>query len=610
MPRLKTIIRIWKFLYGHEKYKLLGGAGLIVVGLYPTITALISKGVIDSIAKPGPVLIAGVSNALVFGAAYGFVTLLQGIISSYSTVELLNIKDRIASVSDQLVMNRAAKSFDITAFEISETRDSIRLASLGGKVLPTCFFGSMEVLQQLITVAGIAAILSWYHPVLVAIVFAPSLPLFYSQLKIRAHTFNAMVHKSPRYRQMDYLIGLMLGTEPAKELRVYRSGLFFLSKYRDVANEIFSFARQQRWDATKATLVWGTLAAAGIGGAYIYIIHLAIIKAITVGDVVMYSGAVFYAGSAVRGLIETTSTLWANLMQVNTFFTYLDQDQTSPTGTGGKIAHRSDTCQYEWVVHNVSFSYPGCKGKVLDNVSFSIRAKEKIAIVGVNGAGKTTLLKIMLRLLNADHGEIRFRGLDLREWDMLALRRAFGVVFQDFSRFKMTLYENIALAANGRMSLDVEDGNVLRAAKIAEVDQIAQMAPHGYGTYLSSEFQDGIDLSGGQWQKVALARGFVRDSDVVVLDEPTAALDPKAEQALFAQILALMQDKTAIISSHRLSITPMVDRILVLEDGHLVEEGSHNELLERDGKYAFMYKTQAAMYWPKLDKNAGAESAI
>jgi ATP-binding cassette, subfamily B, bacterial len=597
---LRNLVRIWKFLYGYERYRIAVGVGLVSAGLYPAITAWISRGVIDSLSKAGSSTIFGFSPALLFGTAYGVVILLQGVVSSYATIETLNIKDRISSTADQLVMARAAQSFDITEFEMPESRDRIRLAAAGGRSLPTCFFSSIEVLQQFVTVAALAVILCWYHPLLVVIVFAPFLPLFYSQLKVRAHTFNAMVHKTPEYRRMDYFIGLLLGIAPAKELRVYSSGNFFLAKYRQVADEIFQFAREHRWKATVATMGWGAVAAAGIGGAYLYIIHLAVLRIITIGEVVMYSGAVFYSGSAMRALIEATSLLTTNLLQVNAFFDYVYEEKNACSEKPGRVAEQSGLDE-EWTFKNVSYAYPGNHKLVLDNVSFSIHSKEKVAIVGVNGAGKTTLLKIMLRLLQPAQGEVKFRGLNLRDWDPRALRKAYGVIFQDFSRFKLTLYENIALALEE--GEENETGKVLRAAQVSGADQIANVAAQGYQTYLSSEFQDGIDLSGGQWQKIALARAFVRDTEIICLDEPTASLDPKAEQALFTQIFSLMEHKTAIISSHRLSITPMVDRILVLEEGCLIEEGTHNQLLEKSGKYAEMYRTQAGMYWPRQDSS-------
>jgi ATP-binding cassette subfamily B protein len=599
MSKPRTIIRTWTFLWRYEKYRVLWGVGLIAAGLYPTITAWLSKGVVNSIITPHRDVVSGLPNAFLFAGAYGVVTLLQGIISSYSAVELVNLRDRAAAVTDQLLMSKAADSFDVAAYEIPETRDRVRLASQGGRALSACFSGSVDALQQLVTIVGLAAILIYYHPLVAAIVFLPAIPLFYTQIKVRAHTFSALVYQSPQYRRMGYFLELMLGAGSAKEIRVYRSGNFFLNRYRQTADDIFKVSREHRWKATAAALGWGSVAAAGIGGAYVYIIYLATAGAITVGDVVMYSSAVFYAGSAIRGLIQTTTSLWTNVLAAEAFFDYLDDEPAGPAGKGIKVAAHSDTSGKEWVLDNVSYSYPGRGEKVLEGIRFSIAPQEKVAVVGLNGAGKTTLMKLMLRLLSPDEGEIKFRGVDLKDWDVSALREEFGVVFQDFARFKLTLYENLALAANGRSSPDGPDGAVLRAAELTGVDEIARAFPRGYDTHLGKEFFNGTDLSGGQWQKIALARGFVRDAGVIFLDEPSASLDAKTEQAMFEQVLALARDKTAIIISHRLSITPQVDRILVLEHGRLIEEGNHHQLMERDGKYAQMYKTQAGMYWPK-----------
>jgi ATP-binding cassette subfamily B protein len=304
------------------------------------------------------------------------------------------------------------------------------------------------------------------------------------------------------------------------------------------------------------------------------------------------------AGGSIRSLIQSTSSLWTNILEIEAFFSYVDDrlptSQTSPA----RLSASADRENPEWIIDDVSYSYPGRDEKVLDGVSLSINAREKIAVVGLNGAGKTTLMKLMLRLLEPDRGSIRFRGLHLEAWDVSSLRKMFGVVFQDFSKFKLTLYENIALAGNGHSTLSDRDNAVFRAARLTGVDEIARKAPQGYETLLGKEFLNGTDLSGGQWQKIALARGFVRDASVIFLDEPTASLDAKTEKAVFEQFLSLAEDKTAIVISHRLFITPLVDRIFVLEQGRLIEQGRHDQLLERDGVYARMYKTQAGMYWP------------
>lgn len=596
LHKLGIILRTWKFLYRYERYGILWALALIVTGLYPTVSAWISKEIINSILTPGSNIISGLPNPFFFGITYGVITLLQGVIISYSAIALVTIKDKCAAVTDQLLMSKAAGSYDITAYEVPETRDRIRLASLGGRALPTCFSGSVDVIQQLVTVIGLSIILISYHPLVAAIVFLPAIPLFFTQIAIRTHTFASMVYKSPQYRQIGYFLELMLGSDPAKEIRIYRSGNFFLDKYRQTADEIFKFARGLRWKGTISAMAWGSVAAMGIGSAYIYIIYLATTHRIGIGEVVMYSAAVFYAGGAIRALIQSTSSLWTNVLTIEAFFDYLEVQPPVPVTKSNGAPLSTRPSGKEWVVDNLSYSYPARSEKVLEHISFSVEPKEKIAIVGLNGAGKTTLMKLMLRLLEPDQGIIQFRGIDLKDWDVLALRKTFGVVFQDFSRFKLTLYENIAVAANG--SAD-RDGAVLRAAQLAGVDEIAKIAPQGYETLLGREFLDGIELSGGGWQKVALARGFVRDASGIFLDEPTASLDAKTEKALFEQFLALAVNKTAIIISHRLFVTPLVDRILVLEHGRLIEQGSHEDLMRHGGVYAGMYKTQADMYWPK-----------
>jgi ATP-binding cassette subfamily B protein len=597
--KLKIVIRVWKFFYKYQRYGVLWGVAIILAGLYPAISAWIAKAVINAVfSPPAQHLVSWLPNAFLFGIAYGVVTLVHGIITTSSAVELVTINDKNLRVTDQLLMKKTAGSVGITAYALSQTRDEIRLASIGGRSVPTCFTGSVDFFQHLVAVIGLSIILIYYHPLVAAIVLLPAIPLLYTQPKLRANTFASLVYQSPLYRQMGYFLELMLGTSTAKEVKVYRTGSFFLDKYQQAADEIIKTSRRLRWNATKNAIAWGSLAAAGIGGAYVYIIYLATTNRIGIGDVVMYSAAVFYAGSSIRSLIQSASSLSTNILSVEKFFSYLDQQPPAVVTKPIQSHASADSTSQEWVLKNVSYSYPEQNEKALENISFSIRPKEKIAIVGLNGAGKTTLLKLMLHLLEPDEGTISFRGIDLRAWDVVTLRKNFGVVFQDFSKFKLTLYENIALALNGGRASDHRDAAVFNAARLAGVDEIAGHAPQGYDTQLGKEFSEGTDPSGGQWQRIALARGFVRDASVVFLDEPTAALDAKTEKVIFEQLMDLAQDKTAIVISHRLFVTPLVDRILVFERGRLIEEGPHDRLMKYDGVYAGMFKTQVGMYWP------------
>jgi ATP-binding cassette subfamily B protein len=591
------IARTWKLLYKHQGHRILWAIGVAATGVYATTSAWLSKQVIDAILHPGHSALLGLPDAFVFALIYGIATLLYGYVSSKAALELLTIRDMSAALADELLMHKAASSSDITEFEVPETRDRIRLAGVGGRALPLCFSGSVEVLQYIVTVIGLVTLLCYYHPLVAVMVVAPSIPLFYAQMEARAHTFGALVNNSPRYRRMGYLMGVILGAAYAKEVRAYGSGSFFVNKYQQTADEAFQATRGHRWKATVSAMIWGAVSAGGIGGAYLYIIYLTTMGKVTTGDVVMYSGAAFYAGASIRGLIQSVSFLWSRMQEADAFFSYLDFKTTAAAHTTPPTPVPFETVLTEWRVSNVSFSYPGCARKVLDAVSFRIKSRERIAIVGFNGVGKTTLMKLMLGLLQPDEGEINFRGIDLRQWDLPMFRELCGVVFQDFARFKLTLHENIALAVNGKSPADQNEA-VLRAAELTGVDEIATRASNGYATHLGNEFVQGTELSGGQWQKVALARGFARDPEVIFLDEPNVSLDVKSEHAMFEQLLSVARHKTTIVISHRFAITPMVDRILVLEHGRLIEEGTHDQLMQLDGAYARMYKAQAGMYWP------------
>jgi len=347
-----------------------------------------------------------------------------------------------------------------------------------------------------------------------------------------------------------------------------------------------------------AALLWGSVAAVGVGGAYCYIIRLATLRLITIGDVAMYSGAVFYGGAAIRSMIQSASALWSNLLESYQFLKYVESEAQPNNGKASSAIPIGRRGTDEWLVEHVSFSYSGRLENAVADITFSVKAGEKVAIVGSNGAGKTTLMKLMLGLLPPEYGSVWFRGIELRDWNLSSLRNGFGVVFQDSAKFKLTLTESIDIALPPGDLCSNRSSLVQDAARIAGADEIAKKSRLGYKMQLGGEFPNGTDLSGGEWYRIALARGFVRNASVIFLDEPSASLDPKAEQKVFEQVLCLAQNRTTILISHRLSITPLVDRILVLDHGRLIEQGTHKTLMRLDGHYAQLYRTQAEMYWP------------
>ena len=594
MNKFKIVLKIWKFLYKYEKFDIVWGIALSLGGLYSIITVLLSKEIVDSIIDSSSILNEGIPDSIIWGLLLGGIMLFHGTTTAFSNIKLANIKDKIESRVDKILMSKISKSFSISEFEIAENHDKIRLATLGGQSLPLCFADSFQVLQLVLTALGLLVVLSYYHPLIAVCVFAPTIPLFYSQAKVRSSTYAAMVNISPKFRCMGYFIELMLGVNTAKEIKTFKSGSFFLSKYSKVANEIFNFSNKLRLRVGLTTILWGCVSACGVGLAYLYVIYMASIGEITIGDVVLYSGAVFYSGATIRGLIQMFSNFWAKLLEVDSFFNYVEEESSIQAADSIRIPKSNGV---EWRIKNINYKYPGRDDYALDGVSFSINLGEKIAIVGANGAGKSTLVQLMLGLLEPSSGVIEYKGCDVRCWNKNELINEIGVVFQDFSKFKLTLFENILLSSKKYGSSKDREQAVIDAAKQTDLDSFAHSLNDKYSTMLGREFQHGTELSGGQWQKVALARAFIREAKVIFLDEPTSALDVKTEQSIFEKFLALSKDKTAFLISHRLSVTPLVDRILTFEEGRLIEEGNHSELIQLDGKYASLYKTQSNMYW-------------
>lgn len=597
MKPWRLLVRVWTFLFRYERFRLLGCLSLVLTGVYAMAATWLSRDIVQSLATArDSYWIAGVPDAITLSLAYGVLTLLHGYWTAYAAMQLLGLKDRAEWRADELVMSKAAQSADVMAFEAVQSRDRVWLASMGGRAVATCFGSSIEVLQSLVTVAGLALVLARYHQLLILLILVPSVPLCLSQLAARSRMFAVLIGQSPQYRRLQYYVELMLGGDAAKEVRAYNSGVLLIKKYRAVAKDLLARARDQRRRDTGQALIWGCVAAAGVGSAYLFVVNLAQKGAITAGDMVMYTSAAFYLGTGIRALIQGVANLWTNLLAVDTFFSYLDSHVATPPKRA-LIGREGFAKRMVFRLNDVSFTYAGRSEEALDHVSFEIQDGETIAIVGFNGAGKSTLVKVMLGLLRPDAGTVAFRGQDLRAWDMEAFRGACGVVFQDCAKFKrLTLFENIALGLHDKSQVNERRGDVIRAAEASGVDEIANRSPLGYQTLLGREFAGGMELSGGEWQRVALARGLVENAGVLFLDEPSASLDPKTEQAFFDRILEIARGRTTIIVSHRLSVARLATRILVLENGRLIEQGSHQELMARAGSYARMYEAQARMY--------------
>jgi ATP-binding cassette subfamily B protein len=384
---------------------------------------------------------------------------------------------------------------------------------------------------------------------------------------------------------------MLTGDSLAKEVRLFDLGDLFMRRFRQLRHQL----RQGRLKivARRSIAEWvaQAIATLAIYGSYAFIAYRSVRGDITLGDMVMY----FQAFQRGQGFLREVMSSLAGLYESNLFLSNLYEflELKPQVGEPRHPQPVPQPLQRGIVFDHVSFRYPTGTREVLEDVSLTVRPGEVVALVGANGSGKTTLIKLLCRLYDPATGTITFDGTDLRQFETTALRREIGVIFQDYARYQLTARENIWF---GNASLAPDQGTIAAAARHSGADDVISSLPEGYDTILGKWFADGEELSIGEWQKVALARAFMRDAQLIVLDEPTSAMDAKAEYAVFERFRQLIQGRTAIIISHRFSTVRMADRIYVLKAGRIIESGTHEELIRRGGTYARLFEIQAQYY--------------
>ena len=565
-----------------------------VRSLIPVAVLWIGKLIIDGVIAGVATVHAGGTPdwwhlAGLVGLELGIAVVGEGLARLSSLLESL-LGDLFANRLSVRLMQHAA-TLDLAQFEDAEIYDHLERArrqTVGRIGLFTLLLGTA---QDLITLISLASVLLVQLPWLLLLLTIAVLPAFLGEAHFASLGYSLLFRWTPERRLLDYLRYMGASDESAKEVKLFGLSNFLVGRYATLSEKFYQENKRLAVKRNLVSTLLVTVGTLGYYGAYAVIIYRTVMGDFTIGTLTFLAGSFRQSRGLIQSVLISLSSIYEQSLYLSDLFTFFDVQPSVVSKPGARPVPRPLQAGFRF--ENVGFRYPGSQRWAVRGLSFTFEPHERIALVGENGAGKTTLVKLLSRLYDPDEGRILLDGVDLRDYDLDSLRRNIGIIFQDFVRYDFILRENIGVSQIEALD---DDARIREAATRSLADSVVQRVPQGYDQMLGKRFDNGVELSGGEWQKVALARAYMREAQVLILDEPTAALDARAEYEVFLRFAELTKGRMAVLISHRFSTVRMADRILVLKGGELADDGTHEELVARGGLYAELFSLQAAGY--------------
>jgi len=484
-----------------------------------------------------------------------------------------------------------ATELDLASFEDPVFYDKLERARRQTTGRLTLLASLLNVCQDMLSLISLSGILFVYAPWLMLLLVAAVIPAFLGETHFTTLAYSALYRWTPQRRQLDYLRFLGAGAQSAKEIKIFGLGRHLSERYHEISEAIDNENKKLGIKRATVGAALNLVSTGGYYGAYVVVLMKALAGAFSIGTFTMLTGAFQRSRTYIEKILSSFNDISEQAMFLTDLFDFFAMEPTIRSLPNAIPAPRPIRDGFEF--RDVAFAYPGSSRLVVQNINFRLYPTEKIALIGENGAGKTTLVKLLSRLYDPTAGSILLDGIDLREYDVDSLRREIGVIFQDYMRYDMVVRDNIGF---GKIESLQDEPRVQTAAHKSLANHLIDRLPNGYDQMVGRRFEGGVDLSGGEWQKIALARAYMREAQLLILDEPTATLDARAEYEVFQRFADLTRDRMAVLISHRFSTVRMADRILVLADGAIQEQGSHQQLVALGGRYAELFELQAAGY--------------